>query len=390
MRYEDVLSPRRLMGRACHSTGLQDFGPDHFLEPLEVLTRAMSEEAELNEMGVETHAVRLLNALENRLRKVELMKRHPEIGEEEVDVGVVIVGLPRTGSTMLQRLLASSPKATATFWWETIFPLPRGAIGPEDIAARKADAEALARQLVESSSGFDAIHPMDAHAHDEELTLIEQSFVSNIPESMLYVPSYGQWLLEANQTNAYLELIDWLKILQWQDPSRRGRKWILKSPHHLTAVKTVLECFPNAVMAMTHRRIEHVMGSWYSMVASLTGGNTDHDFSCEQAAHWTARLHRSLCDMLEARAGAEDRFIDVNYRNLLSDPVGIAKQVFETAGMAPDTGDEAAWRQWLDSNKRDNRPSHKYDVADFGISSADLVKDFAFYSSRFDPAVPGI
>lgn len=387
MRYEDALSPRRLMGQACHATGLQDFGPDHFLEPLEVLTHALVEEADLNPNGVKTHAGRLLNSLENRLRKVDLMKRHPEIGEEKVDVGVVIVGLPRTGSTMLQRLLASSPKATATFWWETIFPLPRGEMNPQDVAARKADAEALARQLVESSSGFDAIHPMDAHAYDEELTLIEQSFVSNIPESMLYVPSYGKWLLEADQTNAYLELIDWLKILQWQDPARRGHKWILKSPHHLTAVKTVLECFPDAVMAMTHRRVEHVMGSWYSMVASLTGGNTDRDFSCEQAAHWTARLHRSLCDMLDARAGAEDRFIDVNYRSLLSDPIGVARQVLEAAGMAPDAQDDAAWRAWLDSNKRDNRPSHKYDVADFGIASADLEKDFAFYSSRFDPPV---
>lgn len=386
MRDLGLLHPGQLMDRARTATGLSDFGPDHFLEPLEVLTHAMREEADLNARGIAVHGERLINALENRLRRIELMKRHPEIACQEVDVGVVIVGLPRTGSTMLQRLLAASPKATATYWWETIFPLPRGEISTEEIAARKADAEVLARSLVETSSGFEAIHPMDALAHDEELTLIEQSFVSNIPESMLYVPSYGEWLLKADQTAAYGELTEWLKILQWQNPARAGQKWVLKSPHHLTAVQTVLDTFPNAVIAMTHRRIEHVMGSWYSMVASLTGGNTDTDFASRQAAHWTQRLERNLVDMFAAREQAEDRFVDIHYRRLLEKPLACARDVFSSAGIPVDSADEAAWSGWLESNKRDNRPSHKYDVADFGISTADLQRDFAFYSDRFSVA----
>ena len=385
MRDSSLLTASTLTDQARATTGLADFGPDHFREPLEVLTRAMREEARLNDAGLATHSTRLVNALENRLRRIDLLKRHPEILEEKVDVGVVIVGLPRTGSTMLQRLLASSPHATATLWWETIFPLPRGEPGETDFASRKADAEALARGLVEASAGFEAIHPMDAHAHDEELTLIEQSFVSNIPESMLYVPSYGQWLLEADQGPAYGELVQWLQILQWQNPARRQQKWVLKSPHHLTAVQTVLDTFPEAVVAMTHRRVEHVMGSWYSMVASLTSGNTDHDFAAAQAAHWTDRLHRNLIDMAAAREQAEGRFIDIHYRRLLEDPLGCAGAVFAAAGMVPDAADTAAWNGWLGANQRDNRPSHKYHVADFGISAESLQDRFAFYSSRFDP-----
>lgn len=388
MREIRSLDPAHLMDRAKSSTGLADFGPGHFTEPLEVLTRAMREEAALNERGQAAHADRLINALENRLRRIDLVKRHPEIAAEDVNVGIVIVGLPRTGSTMLQRLLASSPQATATLWWETIFPLPRGVPGPEDVAERKQDAERLARDLVESSAGFEAIHPMDPYAHDEELSLIEQSFVSNMPESMLHVPSYGEWLLKADQHPAYGELVDWLKILQWQDPSRRGQSWVLKCPHHLTAVQTVLDIFPQAVMAMTHRRVEHVMGSWYSMVASLTGGNTDADFASAQAAHWTQRLRRNLVDMMTAREKAEDRFVDVHYRSLLTEPLDHAHRVFAAAGIEPGPADEAAWQGWLDGNKRDNRPSHKYAVEDFGIDEEYLRRDFAFYSERFDPAEP--
>lgn len=386
MRETNALTSDRLMAKARSATGLSDFGPDHFIEPLEVLTRAMREEAQLNEHGLATHKARLTNALENRLRRIELVKQHPEIADEEVSVGVVIVGLPRTGSTMLQRLLASSPQATATLWWETIFPLPRDESGPVDMAARKADAERLAQDLVASSTGFDAIHPMDAYAYDEELSLIEQSFVSNMPESMLYVPSYGEWLLNADQRRAYGELVDWLKILQWQDPNRRGQSWVLKCPHHLTAVQTVLDVFPQAVMAMTHRRVEHVMGSWYSMVASLTGGNTDANLGSAQAAHWTQRLRRNLVDMIAAREGAEDRFVDVHYRSLLAEPLNHARRVFTAAGITPNARDEAAWQDWLGGNKRDNRPSHNYAVDDFGIAADDLRRDFAFYSERFDPA----
>lgn len=385
MRFLDQLDAEALIARARAGTGLDDLGPDHFREPLDVLLRSMREEAQLNEAGANFHAGRIVNALENRLRRVDLVKRHPEILDEQVDVGVIIVGLPRTGSTMLQRLLAASPQATAMVWWETVFPLPRDDSGAADIAARKADAKALSDQLVAASEGFEAIHPMDAFAHDEELPLIEQSFISNIPESMLYLPSYGEWLLGADQTKAYAELHEWLKILQWQDPSRRGRKWILKAPHHLTAVRTTLDTFPGAIIAMTHRRVDHVMGSYYSMVASLTSGNTDADLSREQAAHWTQRLRRNLVDMIPVREERPERFFDIQYRALLSDPVGSATAIFQAAGIPVDDADIATWEGWLAGNKRDNRPSHKYDLADYGVDQDALVHDFAFYSDIYVP-----
>lgn len=377
------LDPDALMAEAAARTGLSDFGPGHFREPLEVLTRSMREEAQLNAMGRAVQSERLINALANRLRRIELMRRRPEIAAERVEVGVVIAGLPRTGSTMLQRLLAATPQTTAPLWWETIYPLPRGEPGPTDIAARQADAEALAAQLVAASAGLEAIHPMDAHAHDEDLLLIEQTFVSNVPEAMLHVPGYGAWLAAADQTWSYAELIDWLKILQWQNPARRGRKWVLKSPHHLTAVPTVLEAFPAAVIVMTHRRIEHVLGSYFSMVAALTGGNTDADLSREQAAHWAAKLRANLTEMMEARGEAPGRFLDVYYDKLIPAPFDHARRIFAAAGLKPGPADEAGWAAWMAANQRDNRPSHRYDLRDYGIAPEALRDQFAFYSDAF-------
>jgi hypothetical protein len=224
---------------------------------------------------------------------------------------------------------------------------------------------------------------MDAHAADEELPLIEQTFVSNMPEALMYLPSYGEWLLQADQRQSYAELTDWLKILQWQTPGRSAKKWMLKTPHHLTAVQTVLETFPDAVVVMTHRRVDHVIASFASMVGSLTGGSSDADLGAAQAVHWCQRLRRNMASMMSARQGAEHRFVDVHYRELIADPMAHAHRIFAAAGIATTAADEAAWAGWLIANKRDNRPSHQYDLGDYGLSSEEVMRDFAFYSEAF-------
>jgi hypothetical protein len=383
------LEPETLKAMARARTGLDEFGPPYFEQPLTVLTRAMREEADLNAAGFQAMGERLVNALSNRLRRIALVKAHPEIADEKVDVAALIVGLPRTGSTMLHRLIAASPQVTAVKWWESVFPLPRvgedGDSGDEQ-ASRIADAEQLVEDIMSQATGFDAIHPLDAHAFDEELPLIEQSFESNMPESMMYVPSYGDWLLAADQREAYLELVEYLRILQWQSPERRRQQWVLKCPHHLTAVRTVLEVFPDAVMVMTHRPIQQLMPSWYSMVATLTGAYSDSDRASAQAEHWTERLRRNLVDMVEARREAPDRFVDVDYRDLLVEPIRQAEQVFHAAGLTGSDADRAAWQAWLDGNKREGRPSHRYTIEQFGIDPGRLERDFRFYTEAFPVA----
>lgn len=375
----------RLMAFATARTGLRNFGSDHFITPLTVLTDAIRAESQLNAAGVAAIGERLVNALANRLRRVALFESHPEIADQKVEVAALIVGLPRTGSTMLHRLLSASPQMTAVKWWESVFPLPR-ADGGGEIAERKADAEQLVKDIMSSADGFDAIHPLDAHAFDEELPLIEQSFISNMAESMMFIPSYGEWLLAADQSKAYDELIDFLKIFQWQDPERVGQKWVLKCPHHLTAVQTVMDKFPGAAIVMTHRPISKLMPSWYSMVASLTGAYSDTDFAAEQARHWTDRLRRNLKDMVKARDGATERFVDVDYRDLLKQPLDEARRVTAAAGLGVSEADLASWQAWLDANQRDNRPSHKYSIEQYGLTEAQLEEVFAFYTDAYPMA----
>lgn len=368
--------------------GLTDFGSASYIPALDALLASMRDEAQLNAAGIAAQGERIVNALSNRLRRVDLLRRHPEILEETVNVAAVIVGLPRTGSTMLHRLLSASPQLTALRWWESVYPLPLDGDAVDDRADRIEKAKTLVADILGSAAGFEAIHPLDALAYDEELPLIEQSFLSSLPESGMYLPSYGAHLLAADQSYAYEELVQYLKILQWSSPERRGRRWVLKCPHHLSAVRLVLRIFPTAAIVMTHRPIDQLMGSWYSMVASSTGAGTDADFAHAQAEHWTHWWKHGTEELARARAGAEERFVDIDYRALLTEPLEQARRAATAAGLAITPTDITAWQAWLDGNQRDARPTHKYSLEQFGIDRARLDRDFAVYTKAFPMAAP--
>jgi hypothetical protein len=213
---------------------------------------------------------------------------------------------------------------------------------------------------------------MDPLAHDEDLMIIEQSFVSTMPEAMMYVPSYGAYVLQADDAWVYDELVDYLKILQWQSPARAGRKWILKSPNHMQHVPTIMKKFPEAVIAMTHRDIVQVMGSWFSLAESLRRADSNADLTRENVAHWIKRWGVGLQTTAAAREAAPDRFIDIAYTDLLAAPLRAAEAIHARAALpfGPDTHD--ALQAWLTAHPRDARPSHRYALADYGVDEATL------------------
>lgn len=373
-----MLTLENITAQAQARTGLNDFGPTHFEQPLKILIKSINEEAQLTEAGLAAQTERLTNALSNRLRKQHLLQTYPEILDETVSVAVVITSLPRTGSTMLQRLLGASPNLTATLWWETIFPLPVEGESRYENHIRLEQAKALIQMITSAAENIETMHPMDPLAHDEDLMIVEQSFVSTMPEAMMYVPSYGAYVLQTDDSWVYDELTDYLRILQWQSPSRAGRKWILKSPNHMQHVPTVLRKFPEAVIAMTHRDIVQVMGSWFSLAESLRRADSNAGVTEQNVAHWINRWAAGLQTIATARAAAPDRFIDVAYTDLLAAPLHTAEAIHARAALpfGPDTHDSL--QAWLTAHPRDARPSHRYALTDYGVDEATLQSALPF------------
>lgn len=368
-----------LLDDARDKTGLSNYGDEWFIEPLQVLTSALIGEARLSEMGLTLTRQRLIALLADRLRLRKLQAEHPEILEEGVTVTAEICGLPRTGSTLLHRLLASSPRVTSTLSWETSYPLPFPGEQP-DAAVRKQKARDRAKLFEEMSPNFGDIHTIEWDGPEEDVILLDRTFTSMSFDSFYWVPTYGLWLREYDQAPAYRELREWLQVLQWQNPARRGLPWILKSPHHLTAVETVLDTFPDCKIVMTHRSPAKAVPSYASMVCSISGQYSDEVDPRAVGPYWRDRFVTALHDFIDVRERRPDRFVDVRFEHQLADPIGEATRVMAELGLP---ADRDALEAYLARNRAQRHGSHIYTAEDFGLTETELEQDFAFYEKEF-------
>lgn len=375
------LNVTSLLGDARVAAGLNDFGDDWFIEPLKKLVDAINTEAGLASY-TDGPVTRIGAALVHRLKLVELLKNNPAIRDEPVEVGAIILGLPRTGSTILHRLLSSARSTTAPMWWETAFPLPFENERPGDPTPRQEKAKQVVKELLENWPDFESIDPINAMDINEEVVLLEMGFLTTVYDSMMHIPSYGHWQAAQDQTRAYEELKLWLQVLQSQSPERRGRKWILKSPHHILGGLTgLLNVFPESKLIMTHRDVLQVLPSYCSMCASMTGRTSTTYKKEEQGAYWAQRFATGLKSFMDMREHLpSDKVLDVQFSDTVNKPVEVAKRCLAAMGLEVTSDDLKAFDDCLECNRREKRPSHKYVAGDFGLTEKQIKEDFAFYT----------
>ena len=372
-----------LADEARATAGLVDFGDPWIFENLDALIPILNREAELTEVGAIGARTMIVTALVNRLRHVELVKQHPEILNEQVDVAAVVVGLPRTGSTMLHRMLSSVPGMTGVKWWEAQNYAPFPGEAPGDPEPRRAAAKYYLDYMLEHAPDLMSIHPMSIDQSDEELIILGLLFSSTMIEGMYYVPSYARWLVEHSRTRAYADLKQILQSLQWQDQRRKGARWVLKTPGHLMALDAVIETFPGAKIVMTHRDPVSTVPSYCSMMTTLyhMASGVDRE---RIGAFWEKRLAELLDLFMSIRAKAGNAaFIDVRYTDLTSEPIEQGKRVLSEAGIAITPEIVAGMEDWIEANRREDRAPHQYALEDFGLTRQQVEQDFATYRAKF-------
>lgn len=381
----DVASLEReaLAAAARGLTGLGDFGDTWFFEPMDRYLAAANTEGRLTPAGRAGQSDAIVRGLASRLRMVDDIKQHPEILDEQIEVAAIILGLPRTGSTIFHRLLASTPGLTAIRWYEAQNYAPLPGDEPGNPQARRAYAEAMIDGWLNLSPELASIHPLDPDAPDEEIIILGQLFITTMVEAMTFVPSFARWLDGYDQSRGYEDLKTILKYLQWQDPGRRGRKWVLKSPQNLPYTDLVANAFPDAVLVMTHRDPLEVVPSYVSMEAALYKLNSEHS-DAAVGAFWFPRLASWMARFEDARARiGEDRFIDIDYREVARDPLGQASRVLARVGIPVDAEMEAALKEFVAGNRREQRPLHDYSLERFGLDEARVREAFASYRNRY-------
>lgn len=374
-----------IIAEARQKAGLQDFGDESFRVPMRRLLQALETEAGLNEVGRFVQRARIVDILVNRLRVEDHVRRHPEILQEQIVEPLVIVGLPRTGTTMLHRTLANDPRLYSVLWYEcrNPAPFPDTVLGVND--PRIADAEAQVQAMIEGSPELAAIHPMDATGPDEEIMLLEHSFYSTMPESAVNVPEFGRWLNQQDQTEGYVYLKKLLQFLQWQkkQAGKPAERWVLKTPHHLGFLDLLLKVFPDARIVQTHRDPKQTIPSISSMIHAvwiLASDNADPHAAGRQ---WSDKMAGALVKCRQVREQHPDRFIDVWYMDAVKDPLSQVRRIYEFIGFPLTPEAEKAMGDWVAANPREKRPPHVYTLEQFGLSESQIERDFKAYREEY-------
>jgi hypothetical protein len=370
-----------LHARAAAETGLDDFGADDYRERLNVYLAALQEIPGLHDAGVVNFHAQLLQLLKNRLLLTDLLRRHPEIHDIELEAPIVIAGLPRTGTTHLHNLLAAAPSFRTMPYWESNepFPLPSEVgVQPDPRRARMDVAIEVMHQVMPH---FPLMHEMTTDHVHEEIQLLANDFSTMLFETLGHVPRWRDYYLAHDQTPHYQHLATQLKAMQFL---RGGRRWLLKSPQHLEQLPVLDRVFPGVVVVVTHRDPVPVA---LSMLAMITYSARMHCYPVpveDIAATWIDRLELMLNALVRDREIVPpERSVDVRFDDFMADEMGTAAAIYELTSETLTNEARTAMEDYLAGHQRGRLGRVATSAEMFGLDEHELHRRFTPYVERF-------
>ena len=378
------LTAASLVEGAAAETGLVDLGEDTWQEGLDRLVHALRTEADLNEVGTQVAASQLRDHLKSRLWVTDWHRRHPEIGRAGIAAPVVVLGQPRTGTTILFDLLAQDPRFRAPLTWEVANPHPPPETATFDTDPRielAAVASAVSEAII---PGFQAIHPSGPQRAQECVSITAGDFRSLLFSTVFHVPSYTRWLLwDADMAPAYRYHRMFLQLLQWHYPAE---PWLLKTPGHQWCLPALLDEYPDATLVYTHRDPLKVIASTASLTAHLQRLASDHTSVPVLGAEWADYLvegnNRSV-DAREDRVVAPGRAVDITFGAFMTEPFDTVSAVYDRLGLELTPSVEARMRAFLADNPSDKHGVHAYTFSATGLDERATRRRTARYEEYF-------
>ena len=320
------LEENQLLSEARQKAGLEDFGDKSFQVPLKILLKSLNSEAHLNFFGRMKLRQYLLKLLVNRLRIQQELKRYPEIAQVEIKHPLFILGLPRSGTTFLHRLLSQDTSSRWLHLWEMYNPCPSPNYETRETDPRIAEAQ---KRLIDFNSlapQLPTAHYLESNEAEECNVLFEHDFVSLLFELRAQIPSYSEWLLNQDLLDSYSYYRQQLQLLSWKWSEKR---WLLKAPFHLNYLSSLITVFPDAQIIWNHRNPLQVLPSWCSLCASVRSIYTDNLNLTAIGEHWLNWLATSIKKSMEMRPTIlRQQIYDLNYLDLVSDPIDTVRKIY--------------------------------------------------------------
>lgn len=371
-----------LLARARRRTGLTDFGDDGFREGLEVLVGSFLANPAVHAFGRHVFREHCTGLLANRLRIVDELKRHPEILDVPVPRPLIITGLPRTGTTLLHRLMSEDPAGRTMLYWETFQPAP--APRPETYAT-----DPRIRQAQKSVDLLDWVAPRVRAAHhfaaeepEEDNILFAHEFRAGFLGFMFDVPEYTRWLQEQDLVPGYESMRRQLQLLSLHV---RRDYWVLKAPAHLFGLDALLRVFPDACVIQTHRDPKKVIPSVAMLSAGFRSLTADPIDLRRLGAEYLEAMAAGPERAIDARATLDPaRFLDVRYESIVADPVGSVRAACRHFGYDFTPEYEARTRRYLAENPQHKHGVHRYSLEELGLNAAEVDARFTRYNRWVD------
>jgi hypothetical protein len=373
-----------ILAAARAKTGLADFGRLDFRERLAVQCQSIDEDTDLNALGRLGIFANLLRYAENRLRFEDLLRRHPEILETQLERPIIVAGMPRTGTTHLLNLIGADTRLRSLPYWESMEPVPTPGEGPgrDGRDPRWHRCDVSYRQMVASMPLIVAMHDMPPEHIHEEIELEELDFASYLLEWLCRPHRWRDYYLTLDQRPHYAYMKRVLQALTWM---RGPRRWILKSPQHLEHLPALLDTFPDATLVITHRDPVSVLRSAITMQAYGDRVRRSRVDLAATADYWRDRVGKLLGACLRDRERLPAaQVIDVPFHEFMADDVGTVGRVYARAGLPMTPEARASLSAFMAANPRGKHGQVIYDLrGDFGLDPAEVRKPFADYVERF-------
>ena len=385
-----TLTVDTVLGEAVAATGgLSDFGPEDFRERLQIWLTDIEADSDMTAFGRAAVFRTCVRFATTRLLVEDLLHRHPEIHDVEVVAPLVVIGLPRSGTTHLVNLLAADRRRRSLPFWEACEPVPH----PADRTSRNGDGRRARSQLqweaLQKVLPYMALmHPMDPDHVHEELELQGPDFSMYQIEWFGYTPRWRDYYLSHDQTPHYQYLKTMLKLLQWQ---RGPSRWVLKCPQHFEQIVPLMNVFPDATVVMTHRDPVAVVQSAATMVSysgRMRYKNVDVD---RLFSYWSQRIERLLAAAVrDIDVIPVGQRIDVPFEVLTGDEMGVLERIYDQFGLDMNREAEAQLREYGATHRRGRDGQIVYDLRqDFGVDPDDLRQQFKFYFDAFPVRAEG-
>ena len=371
------LDAGEFLAAARRRTGLSDWGDNRFHQGLRTLVESFDSQDSAHTFGRFFFREFCVRQLVNHLRIQNDLNRNPQIRDVPIPRPLFITGLPRSGTTLLHRLLSQDPAARPLLFWETMEPSPpperaTARTDPRIARARKAirDLEALAPRLR-------AAHLYEPEAPEECNLIFAQIFSAAMLAYMFDAPGFIEWLKVLDRVANYVYMKAALQLLSWKCP---GDHWVLKAPAHLFSLDAILTIFPDACFVIAHRDPLECIPSACSLAAAY------REITCHEVdlirlgADVSEVLAVGVDRALEARVSIDPlRFFDVSYPQLLADPISVCCSVQQHFGYEMDPSMVDRMRAWLAENPQGKQGKHQYSLRQFGLEPSALSERFAGY-----------